>query len=128
MCSGICSMGREGGERGEARGAKRDEDSGIASHLPPLASRAPSRDVGVIIVAAGSGSRTGSKELKQFRWVAGKPMVLHSLQTFQARPEVAMVVCVLPREHVADPPPWIFQCDTNRLLLSIGGKHRSESG
>jgi len=85
------------------------------------------RDVGVIIVAAGSGSRTESTELKQFRWVAGKPMLLHSLQTFQAREDVAMVVCVLPREHVGDPPPWIFQSDPDRLLLSVGGRHRTES-
>jgi len=59
--------------------------------------------------------------------VAGKPMLLHSLQTFQALKEVAMVVCVLPREHVGDPPPWIFQCDADRLLLSVGGRHRTES-
>ncbi|MDQ6690195.1 MAG: 2-C-methyl-D-erythritol 4-phosphate cytidylyltransferase [Gemmatimonadota bacterium] len=85
------------------------------------------RDVGVIIVAAGSGSRTGSNELKQFRWVAGKPMLLHSVQTFQARADVAMVVCVLPREYVGDPPPWIFQSDPDRLLLSVGGRERSES-
>jgi 2-C-methyl-D-erythritol 4-phosphate cytidylyltransferase len=85
------------------------------------------RDVGVIIVAAGSGSRTGSQELKQFRWVAGKPMLLHSIQIFQARADVAMVVCVLPREHVGDPPPWIFQSDSERLLLSVGGRERSES-
>lgn len=85
------------------------------------------RDVGVILVAAGSGSRTGSTELKQFRWVAGKPMLLHSIQTFQARADVAMVVCVLPREHIGDPPPWIFQSDADRLLLSIGGRERSES-
>jgi 2-C-methyl-D-erythritol 4-phosphate cytidylyltransferase len=85
------------------------------------------RDVGVILVAAGSGSRTGSKELKQFRWVAGKPMLLHSIQTFQARVDVAMVVCVLPREYVGDPPPWIFQSDADRLLLSVGGRERSES-
>ncbi|MEO8580932.1 MAG: 2-C-methyl-D-erythritol 4-phosphate cytidylyltransferase, partial [Gemmatimonadales bacterium] len=85
------------------------------------------RDIGVIIVAAGSGSRTGSAELKQFRWVAGKPMLLHSIQTFQARVDVAMVVCVLPREYVGDPPPWIFQSDADRLLLSVGGRERSES-
>ena len=85
------------------------------------------RDVGVIIVAAGSGSRTGSQELKQFRWVAGKPMLLHSIQTFQARADVAMVVCVLPREYVGDPPPWIFQSDSDRLLLSVGGRERCES-
>lgn len=85
------------------------------------------RDVGVIIVAAGSGSRTESAELKQFRWVAGKPMLLHSLQAFQARKDVAMVVCVLPRQHIGDPPPWIFQSDAERLLLSVGGRNRTES-
>lgn len=86
-----------------------------------------SRDVGVIIVAAGSSSRTKGKELKQFRWVAGKPMLLHSLQAFMARPDVVSVVCVIPRDFVADPPPWIFQCDVDRLLLSIGGATRTES-
>lgn len=85
------------------------------------------RDVGVVIVAGGSGSRTGSDELKQFRWVAGKPMLLHSVQTFQAREDVAMVVCVLPHRYAGDPPPWLFQSDINRLLISVGGKTRSES-
>jgi len=84
-------------------------------------------DVGVVIVAAGSGSRAGGNELKQFRWVGGKPMLLHSVQTFQQRPDVAMVVCVLPKAFVGDPPPWLFQCDTDRLLLSVGGRERTES-
>ena len=84
-------------------------------------------DVGVVIVAAGTGTRTGSTELKQFRWVAGKPMLLHSVQRFQARPDVAMVVCVLPRSHAGDPPPWLFQADLDRLLLSVGGRERQES-
>jgi len=54
-------------------------------------------------------------------------MLLHSIQTFQARVDVAMVVCVLPREYVGDPPPWIFQSDVDRLLLSVGGRERGES-
>jgi len=83
--------------------------------------------VGVVIVAAGESTRTSGTELKQFRWVAGKPMLLHSLQTFMARPDVVSVVCVIPREFVADPPPWIFQCDVDRLLLSVGGRSRTES-
>jgi 2-C-methyl-D-erythritol 4-phosphate cytidylyltransferase len=86
-----------------------------------------SRDVGVVIVAGGGGSRVGGTELKQFRWIAGKPMLLHSLQTFMERPDVVTVVCVLPREYVGDPPPWIFQCDVNRLMISIGGRTRTES-
>jgi 2-C-methyl-D-erythritol 4-phosphate cytidylyltransferase len=86
-----------------------------------------SRDVGVVIVAAGGGTRVGSPELKQFRWIAGKPMLLHSLQTFMQRDDVTTVVCVLPRAYVGDPPPWIFQCDVDRLLISVGGRTRTES-
>ena len=85
------------------------------------------KDVGVVLVAGGKGARTGGDELKQFRWVAGKPMLLHSVQAFQKRDDVAMVVVVLPHEHVGDPPPWLFQCDTERLLLSVGGRERSDS-
>lgn len=71
------------------------------------------------------GSTTG--ELKQFRWMAGKPVLLHSLQMFMARADVLSVVCVLPRDYVADPPPWIFQCDIDRLMLAPGGRTRTES-
>jgi 2-C-methyl-D-erythritol 4-phosphate cytidylyltransferase len=85
------------------------------------------RDVGVVIVAGGRGTRTGGAELKQFRWVAGKPMLLHSVQTFMARADVHTVVVVLPRSHAADPPPWLFQCDVDRLLVSVGGRERAES-
>ncbi len=88
---------------------------------------APARDVGVVIVAGGTGSRAGAGELKQLRWVAGKPMLLHSLQAFQAIPAVAMVVCVLPRQYAGDPPPWLFQCDLERMLISVGGRTRAES-
>ncbi len=84
-------------------------------------------DVGVVIVAGGSGTRVGGRELKQFRWVAGKPMLLHSVQTFMARPEVISVVCVLPAPLAGDPPPWLFQCDVDRLMISIGGKTRQQS-
>ncbi len=91
------------------------------------ASSAPVRDVGVVIVAGGSGTRAGGGELKQFRWVAGKPVLLHSLQTFMARPDVISVVVVLPRAYAADPPPWVFQCDVDRLMVSTGGRTRTES-
>ena len=86
--------------------------------------------MGVVIVAGGSSTRTqaaGTGELKQLRWVAGKPMLLHSLQTFQSRGDVAMVVCVLPQRYAGDPPPWLLQCDLDRLLIAPGGKVRAES-
>jgi 2-C-methyl-D-erythritol 4-phosphate cytidylyltransferase len=92
-----------------------------------VASSGVRRDVGVVIVAGGSGSRTGGSELKQFRWVAGKPALLHSVQAFMARADVAIVVVVLPKAYAADPPPWLFQCDVERLLVSTGGSERHES-
>jgi 2-C-methyl-D-erythritol 4-phosphate cytidylyltransferase len=87
------------------------------------------QDVGVVIVAAGTGSRAAGAtgELKQFRWVGDKPMLLHAVHAFQRRSDVALVVCVLPRSHAADPPPWLFQCDLDRLLVSTGGETRGES-
>lgn len=84
-------------------------------------------DVGVVIVAAGQGSRTGTSELKQFRWIAGKPMLLHSIHAFERRPDVAQIVAVLPRSFAGDPPPWIFQSDLERLLVSVGGAERGDS-
>jgi 2-C-methyl-D-erythritol 4-phosphate cytidylyltransferase len=93
----------------------------------PSSASSTVRDVGVVIVAGGSGTRTGGSELKQFRWVAGKPALLHSVQAFMARADVAIVVVVLPKAYAADPPPWLFQCDVDRLLVSTGGSERHES-
>jgi 2-C-methyl-D-erythritol 4-phosphate cytidylyltransferase len=98
---------------------------GAGGALPPLAEGAP--DVGVVIVAAGASTRAGGAELKQLRWLAGKPMLLHSLQTFMARPDVVSVVCVLPSRYAGDPPPWVFQCDVDRLMIAPGGATRTES-
>jgi len=93
----------------------------------PMPVHDAARDVGVVIVAGGSGSRVGGEELKQFRWVVGRPALLHSVQVFMARPDVAVVVVVLPKAYAADPPPWLFQCDVDRLLVSVGGRERHES-
>lgn len=104
--------------------------TGSASHAgASTPDAAPLADVGVVIVAGGTGSRAaGLKgELKQFRWVGDKPMLLHAVHAFQRRHDVALVVCVLPRSHAADPPPWLFQCDVDRLLVSTGGRDRGES-
>lgn len=99
-------------------------DSGATGPEP-----GPVPDVGVVIVAGGAGSRAAGStgELKQFRWVGDKPMLLHAVHAFQRRADVALVVCVLPRSHAADPPPWLFQCDLDRLLVTTGGRDRGES-
>jgi len=99
--------------------------TGASGAFPPLPEGAA--DVGVVIVAAGASTRAGTGELKQLRWLAGKPMLLHSLQTFMARADVVSVVCVLPTRYAGDPPPWVFQCDVARLMIAPGGATRTES-
>ena len=54
-------------------------------------------DTAAIIAAGGSGSRFG--RLKQFMPLAGKPMLVHSLDVFASLEEVAGIVVVCPAEH-----------------------------
>jgi 2-C-methyl-D-erythritol 4-phosphate cytidylyltransferase len=107
------------------------------------------RDVGAIVVAAGSGSRFGGDMPKQFQPVAGVPMVLRALRPFVSHPDVAHVVLVLPRTHADQPPAFLADLVTTvssassssaapaasasasplPAVLSIvaGGEHRGDS-
>jgi 2-C-methyl-D-erythritol 4-phosphate cytidylyltransferase len=85
------------------------------------------RDVGVIVVAAGMGSRLGNDVPKQYRPIAGVPMVLRALRPFTAHPEVAHVVLVLPPSDAASPPPFLAELRGSSLALVAGGAERSDS-
>src|SRR3990172_6491347 len=91
-----------------------------------MSSPVPSRrDVGAIVVAAGRGSRLGG-EPKQFRPVAGVPLLLRALRPFLAHPEVGPVVAVLPAEAVAAPPDWLPGVLGDRLTLIARGFERAD--
>lgn len=49
---------------------------------------------GAVVVAAGRGSRMGTAESKQFLPLAGRPILVHSLQLFQGMDEIAEIVLV----------------------------------
>lgn len=53
-----------------------------------------------IIVAAGSGSRFNSEIAKQFLVISGKPVIVHTLERFQAAPSVDAIILVLPEDQV----------------------------
>lgn len=80
--------------------------------------------VTAIIVAAGSGSRFGSDIPKQFLELNGKPVIVHTLERFQAAPSVDSIVLVLAADHVAD-----FDKNVVAKLdaVIVGGSSRSES-
>jgi 2-C-methyl-D-erythritol 4-phosphate cytidylyltransferase / 2-C-methyl-D-erythritol 2,4-cyclodiphosphate synthase len=83
------------------------------------------KHVVALIVAAGSGSRAGGDLPKQFRQVAGRPLLRHSYEVFDTHTEIAKVYVVigegqedLAREALADASPPLF---------ITGGASRRES-
>lgn len=86
-----------------------------------------SRDVGVIIVAAGSGRRFGGEVPKQYLELAGAPVLLHALRPFVSHPEVQQVALVLPAGDAAEPPDWLAPLVGGTLTLIAGGTTRRES-
>jgi 2-C-methyl-D-erythritol 4-phosphate cytidylyltransferase len=93
-----------------------------------VSSRAASPpDVGVVVVAAGSGVRAGPGEPKQFRPILGVPMLLRALRPFTSHPDVAHVVVVLPAAFAERPPEWLGKLVSERLTLVAGGAHRVDS-
>jgi 2-C-methyl-D-erythritol 4-phosphate cytidylyltransferase len=85
------------------------------------------RDVGVVVVAAGRGTRVGGETPKQYRPIAGVPMVLRALRPFAAHPEVARVVLVLPTEDAAEPPAFLRGLAGAGLVVVAGGMERTDS-
>jgi 2-C-methyl-D-erythritol 4-phosphate cytidylyltransferase len=84
------------------------------------------RDVGVIVVAAGRSLRLGGDTPKQFRSIAGVPMVLRALRPFASHPDVAQVVLVLPPAAAAAPPEFLRSLGSG-LTVVAGGAVRAES-
>jgi 2-C-methyl-D-erythritol 4-phosphate cytidylyltransferase len=52
-----------------------------------------------LIVAGGSGSRMGSQQLKQFMEIAGKPVLMHTIEAFTTFDPAIMIILVLPENQ-----------------------------
>ncbi len=89
--------------------------------------RNSSPDIGVVIAAGGSGERVGSALPKQFREIAGVPMLLRAIRPFAAHPLVAEIVIPLPPVVLASPPGWLSDLVGDRLRIVAGGKTRAAS-
>ncbi|MBK8466648.1 MAG: 2-C-methyl-D-erythritol 4-phosphate cytidylyltransferase [Chloracidobacterium sp.] len=81
-----------------------------------------------IIVAAGSGQRFAGPQPKQFVNLLGKPLIIHTLERFDACPEIDDIVLVLSEdgldyfEQIKDK----FEISNLRSIIT-GGKTRAES-
>jgi 2-C-methyl-D-erythritol 4-phosphate cytidylyltransferase len=84
-------------------------------------------DVGVLLPAAGRGERAGAGDIKQFRPIAGVPMLLRAVRPFANHVRVRQIVIALPQEHVARPPDWLADLVGQRLRTVGGGATRAAS-
>ena len=81
-----------------------------------------------LIVAGGKGERMGSETPKQFLPVAGKPLLMHTLQVFHATDPSIELILVLPELHFAT---WGNLCEEYNFEVMHqvvnGGSMRFES-
>lgn len=81
-----------------------------------------------IILAGGVGSRMQAGATKQMLLLAGKPIIVHTLEAFEACPRIDEIVAVVrPEERAA----IALLCEKYRITkcraLAIGGETRQES-
>ena len=77
-----------------------------------------------IVVAGGAGRRMGGSLPKQYRELAGEPVLLHALRAFLEHPRVDAVVVVLPPADAAAPPSWLSSLE---VRVVAGGAERADS-
>ena len=81
----------------------------------------------VLIPCAGSGARAGAGDPKQYRRLAGRPLVAHTLEAFRAVSDrlatLALVVAPDDAEVAAALPA--FPRQPNERLLQVGGATRA---
>ena len=81
-----------------------------------------------IIVAAGSGNRFNSKTPKQFAEILGKPIIIHTLEKFEACEAVSKIVLVLPASEIADFESEVEKFGLKKIKSIVtGGASRAES-
>jgi 2-C-methyl-D-erythritol 4-phosphate cytidylyltransferase len=80
-------------------------------------------NVGVIIPAAGSGTRMGGMS-KPMLEIGGKPLLQHCLDAFFQVDAVRRIAVALPAELVRQPPVWMHD---RRILFAEGGAQRADS-
>ena len=83
---------------------------------------------GVVIVAAGRGTRMGTTESKQFLLLQDKPVFIHTLEVFAALDEISEIVLVTGAADVERCLDWVkdYRLES-RVRVIPGGKERQHS-
>ncbi|MBM6997915.1 2-C-methyl-D-erythritol 4-phosphate cytidylyltransferase [Paenibacillus sp. DXFW5] len=87
-----------------------------------------SGDTGVIVVAAGRGTRMGTVESKQYLMLDGKPIFIHTLEVFHRHPSISQIVLVTGEQDVDRCRSWIAEYGMAEQIQVIpGGAERQHS-
>ncbi|NBD28244.1 2-C-methyl-D-erythritol 4-phosphate cytidylyltransferase [Paenibacillus sp. T1] len=83
---------------------------------------------GVVVVAAGRGTRMGTAESKQYLLLRDKPILVHTLETFETMDEIAEVCVVVGQQDVERCEGWIPQYGLHKVKsVAAGGSERQHS-
>lgn len=88
----------------------------------------PARKNYALIVAGGKGSRIKSEAPKQFIEIAGKPVLMHTLEQFHRYDKKLTIILVLPEEQASLWEEQVLQYDFKApVTIKFGGKSRFQS-
>lgn len=83
---------------------------------------------GVVIVAAGRGTRMGTKESKQYLQLGNKPILVHTLELFQGLEEVEEIVLVVGADDIERCKEWTNLYKLSKVKAVVaGGAERQHS-
>ena len=81
-----------------------------------------------IIPAGGIGSRMGLDCPKQYYYLAGIPILIHTLRAFEAAGSIAGVIVVVPEAHVAETKELVAHYGLAKVKqVVVGGVFRQDS-
>ncbi|WP_036652570.1 2-C-methyl-D-erythritol 4-phosphate cytidylyltransferase [Paenibacillus pini] len=86
------------------------------------------KQVSVIVVSAGKGTRMGTPESKQYLLLKDKPIIVHTLEVFEQMPVVCEVILVTGADDVERCKQWVYDYKLDKVAQVIpGGTERQHS-
>lgn len=87
------------------------------------------RDIAVVLVAAGRGERLGADKPKAFVELAGRTLISHSLENIVAVANLVQVIVAVPKELIAEANQLVSAHHLTDVSFAVvaGGRTRQES-
>ncbi|ALS26149.1 2-C-methyl-D-erythritol 4-phosphate cytidylyltransferase [Paenibacillus cisolokensis] len=83
---------------------------------------------GAVVVAAGRGTRMGTAESKQYLLLRDKPILVHTLETFQSMAEIAEIALVVGKDDIGRCSEWTSRYGLTKVRAIVeGGRERQHS-